>query len=87
VDKQIAILQEKLAIAKLGGGQARIDAQHKKGKLTARERIHFLLDENTFEEIGALVLPYTGVWCMCLRRILLFLVAPFPKPTPKKYAR
>jgi propionyl-CoA carboxylase beta chain len=38
-----------------GGGAARIEAQHKKGKLTARERIHFLLDEGSFEEIGALV--------------------------------
>jgi propionyl-CoA carboxylase beta chain len=55
VDQKIAILQEKLKEAKLGGGQNRIDAQHKKGKLTARERIHFLLDDNSFEEIGALV--------------------------------
>jgi propionyl-CoA carboxylase beta chain len=55
MDHKIAILEAKLAEAKLGGGQARIDAQHKKRKLTARERIHFLLDEDTFEEIGALV--------------------------------
>lgn len=55
MDKQLEILNAKLAEAKLGGGQARIDAQHKKGKLTARERIHFLLDPDTFEEIGALV--------------------------------
>lgn len=48
-------LQERLAAAKLGGGQSRIDAQHKKSKLTARERIHFLLDEDTFEEVDALV--------------------------------
>ena len=37
------------------GGEARIASQHKKGKLTARERLHFLLDENSFEEIGMLV--------------------------------
>ncbi len=49
------ILQQKLAEAKLGGGAARIEAQHKKGKLTARERIHFLLDDGSFEEIGTLV--------------------------------
>ncbi len=55
MDKKVQILREKLAEAKLGGGQARIDAQHKKGKLTARERVHFLLDEGSFEEIGALV--------------------------------
>lgn len=41
--------------ASLGGGEKRIEAQHEKGKLTARERIHFLLDEGSFEEIGMLV--------------------------------
>lgn len=41
--------------ALLGGGAKRIDAQHKKGKLTARERIHLLIDEGSFEEIGQLV--------------------------------
>lgn len=41
--------------AKLGGGQHRIDAQHKKGKLTARERIEALLDENSFEEFDMFV--------------------------------
>lgn len=49
------ILAEKLALAKFGGGQERIDKQHAKGKLTAYERIHFLLDEGSFEEMGALV--------------------------------
>lgn len=39
----------------MGGGQERIDAQHQKGKLTARERIHFLLDRGSFEEIGMFV--------------------------------
>ena len=43
-------LEEKRAAAKLGGGQPRIDAQHKKGKLTARERIELLLDPGMFEE-------------------------------------
>ncbi len=55
MDNKLEILQSKLAEAKLGGGQNRIDAQHKKGKLTARERVHFLLDDNSFQEIGALV--------------------------------
>lgn len=55
MEKKLAILQAKKAEAKLGGGEKRIAAQHKKGKLTARERIHFLLDPNTFEEIGMLV--------------------------------
>jgi len=43
-------LEEKRAAAKLGGGAARIEAQHAKGKLTARERIELLLDANSFEE-------------------------------------
>lgn len=43
-------LEEKRAAARMGGGQRRIDSQHKKGKLTARERIEVLLDEGTFEE-------------------------------------
>lgn len=55
MDKKIALLQDKIKQANLGGGQARIDSQHKKGKLTARERIHFLLDEGSFEEIGMMV--------------------------------
>ena len=41
--------------AQKGGGEKRIEAQHKKGKLTARERLEYLLDEGSFEEIGRLV--------------------------------
>ena len=43
-------LADKREAAQLGGGQRRIDAQHAKGKLTARERIELLLDEGSFEE-------------------------------------
>ena len=43
-------LEAKRARARLGGGQKRIDSQHAKGKLTARERIDLLLDDGTFEE-------------------------------------
>ena len=43
-------LDEKRAAARLGGGQKRIEAQHAKGKLTARERIELLLDPDSFEE-------------------------------------
>ena len=56
---KIEILREKIEKSKLGGGIARIDAQHKKGKLTARERINLLMDAGSFEEIGALVLHRT----------------------------
>jgi len=52
---KIAVLKEKTLQAMKGGGDKRIDAQHKKGKLSARERLQLLLDEGSFEEIGMLV--------------------------------
>jgi propionyl-CoA carboxylase beta chain len=55
MENKIKLLEDKIAEAKLGGGEKRIEAQHKKGKLTARERIHFLLDDASFEEIGMMV--------------------------------
>ncbi len=48
-------LIEKRAQARLGGGEVRIDAQHQKGKFTARERIDMLLDEGSFEEFDMFV--------------------------------
>ncbi|HVP85402.1 MAG TPA: acyl-CoA carboxylase subunit beta [Rhizomicrobium sp.] len=48
-------LEQRRAAAKLGGGQARIDSQHKKGKLTARERLELLLDPGSFEEFDMFV--------------------------------
>ena len=48
-------LEAKREQARLGGGQARIDKQHEKGKLTARERIELLLDEGSFEEFDMFV--------------------------------
>ena len=59
MDQKIKILNEKLAQAYLGGGEARIAKQHAKKKLTARERVNYLLDEGSFEEIGALVVHRT----------------------------
>ena len=50
MQKIIRRLEEKREAARLGGGQRRIDTQHAKGKLTARERIELLLDEGSFEE-------------------------------------
>jgi propionyl-CoA carboxylase beta chain len=55
MNKKEQELRQKIAQAQLGGGQSRIDSQHKKGKLTARERIHLLLDEGSFEETGMFV--------------------------------
>lgn len=53
--QKIDLLEEKQKQSLLGGGEKRIESQHKKGKLTARERIDLLLDEDSFEEIGQLV--------------------------------
>ena len=52
--KKKTLLQQKQQLALLGGGAKRIESQHQKGKLTARERIQLLLDEGSFEEIGML---------------------------------
>lgn len=52
---KIALLQEKNAQALMGGGPKRIESQHSKGKLTARERLQLLLDEGSFQETGMLV--------------------------------
>ncbi|WP_417309249.1 acyl-CoA carboxylase subunit beta [Devosia sp.] len=51
----LAALDQRRADARLGGGQRRIDAQHKKGKLTARERLEVLLDPGSFEEYDMFV--------------------------------
>src|SRR5437667_5620600 len=48
-------LEERRAGAKLGGGEKRIEAQHKRGKLTARERVELLMDKGSFEEFDMFV--------------------------------
>jgi len=55
-EDQLNQLQKLKEQARLGGGQQRVDAQHGRGKLTARERLHLLLDDGSFEEFDALVL-------------------------------
>ncbi len=52
---KIKTLNDKIELAQHGGGLRRIEKQHEKKKLTARERVHYLLDEGSFEEIGMLV--------------------------------
>lgn len=59
MNPKIQALREKLEQGKLGGGIKRIEAQHQKGKLTARERVDLLMDPGSFEEIGALVIHRT----------------------------
>lgn len=55
IDPKLEKLYRLKSEAQLGGGQKRIDAQHQKGKLTARERIDLLLDEGSFEEMDMFV--------------------------------
>ncbi|MBE98452.1 acyl-CoA carboxylase subunit beta [Flavobacterium coralii] len=55
MEDKIKVLNDKIAEARLGGGQKRIEKQHEKKKLTARERVEYLMDEGSFEEIGMLV--------------------------------
>lgn len=52
IEDKIKDLQERTSALRLGGGEKRIEAQHEKGKLTARERIDMLLDAGSFQEIG-----------------------------------
>src|SRR5437879_13791604 len=54
-DERIEELRRRKALAKEGGGKDRIEAQHAKGKLTARERVGLLLDPGTFVETDAVV--------------------------------
>jgi propionyl-CoA carboxylase beta chain len=56
LQKKFSELDRKNDEALLGGGEKRIEQQHAKGKLTARERVHLLLDEGSFEELGKFVM-------------------------------
>ncbi len=55
MEDKLKKLQERISLAHLGGGEKRIEKQHQKKKLTARERIAYFLDEGSFEEMGVLV--------------------------------
>ncbi|WP_254544040.1 acyl-CoA carboxylase subunit beta [Halomarina pelagica] len=54
-DDPVEELRRRREVARLGGGQERIDRQHSKGKLTAHERVEYFLDEGTFRELDAFV--------------------------------
>ena len=56
IEDKIKELERRNKEAELGGGRKRIDQQHAKGKMTARERIDYLLDKDTFEEVDRFVL-------------------------------
>ena len=70
IDDRIAHLRKLKEEALLGGGEERIKVQHKKGKLTARERIDLLLDEGSFEEIDMFVKHRSNDFGLDKQRIL-----------------
>jgi len=55
IEEKIKELERRNLEAELGGGQERIEKQHAKGKMTARERVHYLLDKDSFQEIDKFV--------------------------------
>ncbi|MCB0620128.1 MAG: methylmalonyl-CoA carboxyltransferase, partial [Saprospiraceae bacterium] len=69
MQKKLEELLARKEEASLGGGLSRIERQHEQGKLTARERVHFLLDEGSFEEIGQLVVHRSHDFGMETQRI------------------
>ena len=69
MDEKIKELREKKKHAKMGGGKDRIAAQHKKGKLTARERIDLLLDKDSFVELDEFALHHCTDFGMDKKRI------------------
>ena len=69
-ETSLARLQRMRALALAGGGKERIDAQHAKGKLTARERLDFLLDEGSFVELDRFVAHRSTDFGMEEQRIL-----------------
>lgn len=60
IDKKIKKMYDLKELALAGGGQSRIDAQHAKGKLTARERINMMLDSGSFRELDMLVYHHSS---------------------------
>ena len=69
IDEKLKELKEKEKLAELGGGQDRIDKQHKAGKLTARERLNILFDEGTFIEFDKFVLNRNTDFGMDKKRV------------------
>jgi propionyl-CoA carboxylase beta chain len=67
---KLELLQAKRAEAELGGGQERIDAQHAKGKMTARERLDVLLDPGSFVELDRFVTHRSSDFGLADQRVL-----------------
>src|SRR5450755_2559958 len=64
LEQKLAELKKRDRLAEDGGGSQRRERQHKEGKMSARERIEFLLDESTFEEFDKMVTHKCTDFCM-----------------------
>ena len=69
IDKKLEELKRREKLAELGGGKQRAERQHQAGKLTARERIHILLDEGSFQEMDKLVVHHCNDFGMEKKRV------------------
>ena len=76
IAEKIKELERRNTEAELGGGQERIDKQHAKGKMTARERIDYLLDTGSFQEIDKFVVHRCHDFGMDRKKILADLDSP-----------
>ncbi|UCD93675.1 MAG: acyl-CoA carboxylase subunit beta, partial [Candidatus Zixiibacteriota bacterium] len=70
LEEKLRKLEEMRRLAQLGGGKEKIDAQHSKGKLTARERLELLLDKNSFEEFDMFVTHRSYDFGLAKKKIL-----------------
>jgi len=70
LEEKLRKLEEMRHLARLGGGEKKIDAQHEKGKLTARERLELLLDKNSFEEFDMFVTHRSSDFGLAEKKIL-----------------
>ena len=88
IDERLVELSKLRQQSQLGGGQKRIEQQHAKGKLTARERIALLLDKDTFQELDPFVTPWSTVArCTFLPRTLLCMGDLCQKRWPRRFVR
>lgn len=82
----VTMLEQKRAAARLGGGEKRIDTQHSKGKLTARERLEILLDPNSFEEWDMFVEHRCTDFGMAEHRFYLISIAILRRYKERRFA-
>ena len=84
--EKLARLEERRAKARLGGGEARLQAQHQKGKLSARERLDLLLDDDSFVEMDRFVTHRSTDFGLADKKVLEIAVRDLTTITGQKPA-